>query len=376
LVSEPTNPPKKIHKKIPKFFHSLWVSGAMKVSARTMVAELAATTVTLDTIDQTLVRWKRIDELLKSTDESPAQIGRLQNLPQRLSDPRPRRLEAAEQVVKATTPTSSMTTPLVFVPTTCLTSGLQEKYHLSAQNLFDGKSEHQEVTSSHILNVTVTCVLYPIMEKVLHQEFDPYGGEKGVLMMVFERIDHVMALVSFSSPHEATKAREALHSRNIYDGCCRMDIKYLAPLPVCNTAVAASTPNAPHLTPCSASTLKVVDPNEQGDTAMVPMDASSVHHSLALAVAAMSEKCPVMSKEIGVNQMLDKLLSASDGREHVQVQNFPGEHVVEIDTNMSAEVLTHVGGLSLFQELELNSANEAFNDSQYEELVNEAFNDS
>jgi hypothetical protein len=81
---------------------------------------------------------------------------------------------------------SSTTTPLVVVPTTCSTSILQEKYHLSAQNVFDEKSDHQEVMSSHILNVTITRVLYPITEKVLHQVFDPYGGEKGVHMMVFE----------------------------------------------------------------------------------------------------------------------------------------------------------------------------------------------
>jgi hypothetical protein len=194
---------------------------------------------------------------------------------------------------------------------------LQEKYHLSAPNVFDGKSERQEVTRSHILHVTVTCVLYPVTEKVLHQVFDPYGGEKGVLMMVFERIDHVMALVSFPSPHEATKAREALHGRNIYDGCCRMDIKYSAPLPVSNTKVAASTPNAPHPTPCSACTLKAANPNEQGDTTTVPVDASPVDHSVVLAVSAISQKCPVMPKVIGASQMLDKLPSASDDKEQV-----------------------------------------------------------
>lgn len=48
-------------------------------------------------------------------------------------------------------------------------------------------------------------VIYPMTNAVLHVVFDPYSGEKGVLMMVFEMIDHVMALVSFPSPHEASK---------------------------------------------------------------------------------------------------------------------------------------------------------------------------
>jgi hypothetical protein len=158
----------------------------------------------------------------------------------------------------------------------------------------------------------------------------------------------MMALVSFPSSYEATKAREALHGRNIYDGCCRMDIKYSAPLPVNNSMAAASTPNAP----CPSSTLKAVDPNEQGYTTMVPADASPVHHSLALVVAAISQKCLVISKEISANQMLDKLPSASDGTE--QVQNVSGARAVEIDTDMSTEVLTHVGGLSLFQVIVLS----------------------
>jgi hypothetical protein len=46
----------------------------MDVSARTTVEKLASTAVT---VDETLARWKRIDELLKSTDESLARIGRL-----------------------------------------------------------------------------------------------------------------------------------------------------------------------------------------------------------------------------------------------------------------------------------------------------------
>jgi hypothetical protein len=60
---------------------------------------------------------------------------------------------------------------------------------MSAQNVFGENSERQEVATNHILHVTITRVLYPDTKKVLHQVFDPYGGEKEVLMTVFERID-------------------------------------------------------------------------------------------------------------------------------------------------------------------------------------------
>ena len=39
----------------------------------------------------------------------------------------------------------------------------------------------------------------PIVKHVFHMIFDPYVGDKGLLMMVLENIDHVMAFVAFSS---------------------------------------------------------------------------------------------------------------------------------------------------------------------------------
>jgi hypothetical protein len=81
-------------------------------------------------------------------------------------------LEALEQVVQEDNLSSSTTVPLVLMPTT---SSLQEKYHLSAHHVFDGRSERQEVTTSHVLHVTVSCVLYPVTMRVLHQVFYPYG---------------------------------------------------------------------------------------------------------------------------------------------------------------------------------------------------------
>jgi hypothetical protein len=89
---------KKYPKKIPKFFNQFEFPEAMDVSKRPTVAELATDVVTLNTLDQTLTWWKQINELLKSTSESLARIGRV-NSPQRLLDPRPRRLEAAMQEV-------------------------------------------------------------------------------------------------------------------------------------------------------------------------------------------------------------------------------------------------------------------------------------
>ena len=57
----------------------------------------------------------------------------------------------------------------------------------------------QEEVSNCILAVDIHEVVYPMTKHVFHMIFDPYVGDKGLLMMVLENIDHVMAFVAFSS---------------------------------------------------------------------------------------------------------------------------------------------------------------------------------
>lgn len=46
-----------------------------------------------------------------------------------------------------------------------------------------------------------------------------------------------------------------------------------------------------------------------------------------------------------------------------------GARVLDIDTDLSAEVLTHIGGLSLFEELEPDSVDEVFNDHPLKDVM-------
>lgn len=48
-------------------------------------------------------------------------------------------------------------------------------------------------------------------------------------MQVMEREARVEALVEFRTWHEATRARDALHGRCIYAGCCYLDIQHVQP---------------------------------------------------------------------------------------------------------------------------------------------------
>jgi hypothetical protein len=92
-------------------------------------------------------------------------------------------------------------------------------------------------------------------------------------------------------------------------------------LTLSNTTETSPTPTAANPTPCPASALKAVAPNEHG----VAVYASPVHHSVALVAEATSQECPVMVEQLGANQELHKISAVSDDKEQVQVKDeLPG----------------------------------------------------
>lgn len=132
-------------------------------------------------------------------------------------------------------------------------------YEGCARQLFDGLSTRniqQEAASNPILSVTIRQLLYPTTVEVLHQIFYPYGVVEA--MEIFRGKEDVVVLVNHASCHGATQALETLQCRNIYDGCCQLDIKYA---PVQEQEMG----DAHHLldnlstckSPCEASTLCV-----------------------------------------------------------------------------------------------------------------------
>ena len=99
-------------------------------------------------------------------------------------------------------------------------------HQMSAHNLFDEmtRSDFEELRSpSCILEVTIHKVCYPITEFVLLQVFGSFGVVEQV--HVFGGTDVVLARVVFESKEVAADAFGELHGRNIYDDCCRMEIK-------------------------------------------------------------------------------------------------------------------------------------------------------
>lgn len=106
------------------------------------------------------------------------------------------------------------------------------------RNVYMQFSSHQELTTdqtqgrksdtdgqpNRILLVSIHHVIYPMTVDVLQQVFSPYGFVEKVV--TFQKSAGFQALVQYQTRQSATSAMGALHGRNIYDGCCQLDIQY------------------------------------------------------------------------------------------------------------------------------------------------------
>ncbi|KAL3533375.1 hypothetical protein ACH5RR_006896 [Cinchona calisaya] len=107
---------------------------------------------------------------------------------------------------------------------------------IRGRNVYVQFSSHQELTTmdqntqgrgdepNRILLVTIHHMLYPITVEVLHQVFSPHGFVEKIV--TFQKSAGFQALVQYQSQQSAVSARNALQGRNIYDGCCQLDIQF------------------------------------------------------------------------------------------------------------------------------------------------------
>ncbi|XP_054811852.1 polypyrimidine tract-binding protein homolog 3-like [Prosopis cineraria] len=103
------------------------------------------------------------------------------------------------------------------------------------RNVYIQFSSHQELTTvdqsqgrgdepNRILLVTIHHMLYPITVDVLNQVFSPHGYVEKVV--TFQKSAGFQALVQYQTRQSAVVARSTLQGRNIYDGCCQLDIQF------------------------------------------------------------------------------------------------------------------------------------------------------
>ncbi|KAK1431300.1 hypothetical protein QVD17_07756 [Tagetes erecta] len=107
---------------------------------------------------------------------------------------------------------------------------------IRGRNVYVQFSSHQELTTmeqstqgrvdepNRILLVTIHHMLYPITVEVLHQVFSPHGYVEKIV--TFQKSAGFQALIQFQLRQSAVAARNSLQGRNIYDGCCQLDIQF------------------------------------------------------------------------------------------------------------------------------------------------------
>ncbi|KAM7507913.1 hypothetical protein LguiA_018366 [Lonicera macranthoides] len=118
----------------------------------------------------------------------------------------------------------------------CLRDFVVKAVVLLGRNVYVQFSSHQELTTmeqnaqgrgdepNRILLVTIHHMLYPITVEVLHQVFSPHGFVEKIV--TFQKSAGFQALIQFQLRQSAVAARNSLQGRNIYDGCCQLDIQF------------------------------------------------------------------------------------------------------------------------------------------------------
>ncbi|KMZ64366.1 Polypyrimidine tract-binding protein-like protein [Zostera marina] len=109
---------------------------------------------------------------------------------------------------------------------------------IRGRNVYMQFSSHQELTTdpnaqsrrdqdsepNRILLVTIHHMLYPITVEVLHQVFSPHGFVEKIV--TFQKSAGYQALIQYQTRESGVHARTALQGRNVYDGCCQLDIQF------------------------------------------------------------------------------------------------------------------------------------------------------
>ncbi|KAJ4786493.1 Polypyrimidine tract-binding protein-like protein [Rhynchospora pubera] len=94
----------------------------------------------------------------------------------------------------------------------------------TADQSTQGRKTDQDSQPNRILLVTIHHMIYPITVEVLHQVFSPHGFVEKIV--TFQKTAGFQALIQYQSRQSALQARTSLQGRNIYDGCCQLDIQF------------------------------------------------------------------------------------------------------------------------------------------------------
>ncbi|EPS74228.1 hypothetical protein M569_00523 [Genlisea aurea] len=267
------------------------------------------------------------------------------------------------------------------------------QYYANVQPIIRGRnvyvqfSSHQELMvmdqasqarvdePNRILLVTIHHMLYPITVEVLHQVFSPHGFVEKIV--TFQKSAGFQALIQYQYHESAVSARDALHRRNIYDGCCQLDIQFsnLDELQVnCNNERSRdfTNPSLPSEHKGKSSQSYSDDVHGYSQTGGFPQMgnaaavAAAFGGSLPAGITGLNDRCTIIVSNLNPDEIdgdkLFNLFSLYGNIVRIKfLRNKPDHALVQMSDGLQAELAVHfLKGAMLFGKcLEVNFSKHA-----------------
>ncbi|KAJ8570512.1 hypothetical protein K7X08_037484 [Anisodus acutangulus] len=250
--------------------------------------------------------------------------------------------------------------------------------NIRGRNVYVQFSSHQELTTmdqnsqgrgdepNRILLVSIHHVLYPMTVDVLHQVFSPHGIVEKIV--TFQKSAGFQVLIQYQLLQSADSARNSLQGRNIYDGCCQLDIQFsnLDELQVNYNNERSrdfTNPNLP-------SEQKGKSPQGYGDAGgMYSLQGFGPRGAIAAAfpgglppgISGTNDRCTILVSNLNPDRIdedkLFNLFSIYGNIARIKLlRNKPDHALVQMDDGFQAELAVHfLKGAMLFgHRLEVN----------------------
>ncbi|KAH1260603.1 Polypyrimidine tract-binding 3 [Glycine max] len=249
---------------------------------------------------------------------------------------------------------------------------------IRGRNVYVQFSSHQELTTmdqnqaredepNRILLVTVHHMLYPITADVLHQVFSPHGFVEKIV--TFQKSAGFQALIQYQSRQSAVTARSTLQGRNIYDGCCQLDIQFsnLDELQVNynnDRSRDFTNPNLPtEQKGRSSQEACILEPGQMANAAAI---AAAFGGGLPPGITGTNERCTVLVANLNPDRIdedkMFNLFSIYGNIVRIKLlRNKPDHALIQMGDGFQAELAVHfLKGAMLFgKRLEVNYSKHA-----------------
>ncbi|KAL5195318.1 Polypyrimidine tract-binding 3 [Glycine soja] len=235
---------------------------------------------------------------------------------------------------------------------------------IRGRNVYVQFSSHQELTTmeqsqgrgdepNRILLVTVHHMLYPMTVDVLYQVFSPHGSVEKIV--TFQKSAGFQALIQYQSRQSAVAARSTLQGRNIYDGCCQLDIQFSN---LDELQVNYNNDRSRDFTNPNLPTEQKGRPSQMANAAAI---AAAFGGGLPPGITGTNDRCTVLVSNLNPDRIdedkLFNLFSIYGNIVRIKLlRNKPDHALIQMGDGFQAELAVHfLKGAMLFEKrLEVN----------------------